>query len=97
MYRSVVFIAILAIYLQQVLAQFCINSEPSQKLKFKTYINNEKGTQEIVKRLFDNSSKCDKSNTIGAKNQNPVSLPPAELPSSFQWKRTIAFVNGSFC
>ncbi|KAL4213282.1 hypothetical protein AB4K20DRAFT_1983443 [Rhizopus microsporus] len=42
-----------------------------QKLKFKTYINKEKGTQEIVKRLFDNSKKYGTSNTVGAKNQNP--------------------------
>ncbi|RCH95540.1 hypothetical protein CU097_005824 [Rhizopus azygosporus] len=59
----------------------------SQKLKFKTYINKEKGTQEIVKRLFDNSKKYGTSNTVGAKNQNPnkskhVPLPPADFPSS---------------
>ncbi|KAL4209803.1 hypothetical protein AB4K20DRAFT_1905198 [Rhizopus microsporus] len=52
----------------------------------KTCINRQKRTQEIVKRLFDNSKKYDKSGTIGAKNQNPnkskhASLPPAELPS----------------
>ncbi|CEG81449.1 hypothetical protein RMATCC62417_15653 [Rhizopus microsporus] len=59
----------------------------SQKLKFKTYTNKQKGTQEIVKRLFDNSKKYDKSSTVGAKNQNPVKskyvpLPSADLPSS---------------
>ncbi|CEG71866.1 hypothetical protein RMATCC62417_07525 [Rhizopus microsporus] len=53
----------------------------SQKLKFKTYINKQKGTQEIVKRLFDNSKKYGKTSTVGAKNQNPnkskyVPLPP---------------------
>ncbi|ORE18813.1 hypothetical protein BCV71DRAFT_284625 [Rhizopus microsporus] len=53
----------------------------SQKLKFKTYINKQKGTQEIVKRLFDNSKKYGISSTVGAKNQNPnknkhVPLPP---------------------
>ncbi|PHZ13067.1 uncharacterized protein RHIMIDRAFT_251162 [Rhizopus microsporus ATCC 52813] len=40
----------------------------SQKLKFKTYINKQKGTQEIVKRLFDNSKKYGTSSTVGAKN-----------------------------
>ena len=55
----------------------------------KTYINKQKGTQEIVKRLFDNSKKHDKSSTVGAKNQNPnkskhVPLPPADLPSFSQ-------------
>ncbi|KAL4211799.1 hypothetical protein AB4K20DRAFT_1898827, partial [Rhizopus microsporus] len=62
---------------------------------FKTYINKQKGTQEIVKRPFDNSKK------YGAKNQNPnkskhVPLPSADLPSSSQRKRIIAFGNGSF-
>ncbi|ORE20540.1 hypothetical protein BCV71DRAFT_154237, partial [Rhizopus microsporus] len=70
----------------------------SQKLKFKTYINKQKGTQEIVKKLFDNSKKYDKLSTVGAKNQNPnkskhVPLPPANLPSSSQRKRIIAFGN----
>ncbi|ORE13952.1 hypothetical protein BCV71DRAFT_59316, partial [Rhizopus microsporus] len=70
--------------------------------KFKTYINKQKRTQEIVKRLFDNSKKYDKPSTVGAKNQNPnkskhVPLPPAGLPSSSQRKRIIAFGNGSFC
>ncbi|KAL4207451.1 hypothetical protein AB4K20DRAFT_1916428, partial [Rhizopus microsporus] len=69
---------------------------------FKTYINKQKGTQEIVKKLFDNSKKYDKLSTVGAKNQNPnkskhVPLPPANLPSSSQRKRIIAFGNGSFC
>ncbi|KAL4211882.1 hypothetical protein AB4K20DRAFT_1958851 [Rhizopus microsporus] len=73
----------------------------SQKLKFKTYINKQKGTQEIVKRLFDNSKMCGTSSTVGAKNQNPnkskhVPLPLADLPSSSQRKRIIAFGNGSF-
>ncbi|KAG1233505.1 hypothetical protein G6F68_003519 [Rhizopus microsporus] len=68
----------------------------SQKLKLKTYINKRKGTQEIVKRLFDNSKKYGTSSTVGAKNQNlskikHVSLPPAELPSSSQRKRIMAF------
>ncbi|ORE03905.1 hypothetical protein BCV72DRAFT_182310, partial [Rhizopus microsporus var. microsporus] len=71
------------------------------KLKFKIYINKQKGTQEIVKRLFDNSKKYDKSSTVGAKNQNPnkikhVPLPPTDLPYSSQRKRIIAFGNGSF-
>ncbi|KAL4209589.1 hypothetical protein AB4K20DRAFT_1959693 [Rhizopus microsporus] len=44
----------------------------SQKSKFKTYINKQKGTKEIVKRLFDNSKKYDKTSAVGAKNQNPV-------------------------
>ncbi|ORE06412.1 hypothetical protein BCV72DRAFT_207522, partial [Rhizopus microsporus var. microsporus] len=57
------------------------------KLKFKTYINKQKGTQELVKRLFDNSKKYDKSSTVGTKNQTPnkskhVPLPPTDLPSS---------------
>ncbi|ORE15212.1 hypothetical protein BCV71DRAFT_274250, partial [Rhizopus microsporus] len=74
----------------------------SQKLKFKTYINKQKGTQEIVKRLFDNSKKYGTSSTVGAKNQNPnkskhVPLPPADLPSFSQRKRVIAFGDGSFC
>ncbi|CEG63631.1 hypothetical protein RMATCC62417_00746 [Rhizopus microsporus] len=74
----------------------------SQKLKFKTYTNKQKGTQEIVKRLFDNSKKHGKTSTVGAKNQNPnkskhVPLPPADLPSSSQQKRINAFGNGSFC
>ncbi|ORE22979.1 hypothetical protein BCV71DRAFT_281015, partial [Rhizopus microsporus] len=74
----------------------------SQKLKFKTYINKQKGTQGIVKGLFDNSKKYGASSTVGAKNQNPnkskhVPLPPADLPSSSQRKRIIAFINGSFC
>ena len=74
----------------------------SQKLKFKTYINKQKGIQEIVKRLFDNSKKYGTSSTVGAKNQNPnkskhVPLPPADLPFSSQRKRIIAFGNGSFC
>ena len=71
------------------------------QLKFKTYINKQKGTQEIVKRLFDNSKKHDKSSTVGAKNQNPnkskhVPLPTADLPSSSQQKRIIKFENGFF-
>ena len=50
---------------------------------FKAYTNKQKGTQEIVKRPFDNSKK------YGAKNQNPnkskhVPLPPADLPFSSQ-------------
>ncbi|ORE22814.1 hypothetical protein BCV71DRAFT_106270 [Rhizopus microsporus] len=74
----------------------------SQKLKFKTYINKQKGIQEIVKRLFDNSKKYSKTSTVGAKNQNSnkikdVPLPPADLLSSSQRKRIIAFGNGSFC
>ncbi|ORE08773.1 hypothetical protein BCV72DRAFT_303445 [Rhizopus microsporus var. microsporus] len=73
-----------------------------QKLKFKTCINKQKGTQEIVKKLFDNSKKYNKSSTVGPKNQKPnkskhVPLPPADLPSSSQRKRIIAFGNGSFC
>ncbi|KAL4208526.1 hypothetical protein AB4K20DRAFT_1960990 [Rhizopus microsporus] len=68
----------------------------SQKLKLKTYINKRKGTQAIVKRLFDNSKKYGTSSTVVAKNQNlskikHVSLPPAELPSSSQRKRIMAF------
>ncbi|KAL4207993.1 hypothetical protein AB4K20DRAFT_1979142 [Rhizopus microsporus] len=74
----------------------------SQKLKFKIYINKKKGTQEIVKRLFDNSKKYGTSSTVGAKNQNPnkikhVPLSPADLPFSSQRKRINAFGNGSFC
>ena len=74
----------------------------SQKSKFKAYINKQKGTREIVKRLFDNSKKYGTSSTVGAKNQTPnkskhVPLPPAGLPSSSQRKRIIAFGNGSFC
>ncbi|CEG63410.1 hypothetical protein RMATCC62417_00555 [Rhizopus microsporus] len=74
----------------------------SQKLKFKTYINKQKETQEIVKRLFDNSKKHGKTSTAGAKNQNPnkskhVPLSPADLPSSSQRKRIIAFGDGTFC
>ncbi|CEJ00390.1 hypothetical protein RMCBS344292_14446 [Rhizopus microsporus] len=74
----------------------------SQKLKFKTYINKQKETQEIVKRLFGNSKKYGKTSTVGAKNQNPnkskhVPLPLVDLPSSSQRKRIIAFGNGSFC
>ena len=47
----------------------------------KAHINKQKGTQEIVKRLFDNSKKYGISSTVGAKNQNPnknkhVPLPP---------------------
>ncbi|ORE06953.1 hypothetical protein BCV72DRAFT_327657 [Rhizopus microsporus var. microsporus] len=73
----------------------------SQKLKFKTYINKQKGTQEIVKRLFDNSKKYGTSSTVGAKSQilvksKHIPLPPADLPSSSQRKRIIAFENGSF-
>ncbi|ORE20236.1 hypothetical protein BCV71DRAFT_176123, partial [Rhizopus microsporus] len=72
------------------------------KLKFKTYINKQKGIQEIVKRLFDDSKKYDKSSTVGAKNKNKnknkhVPLLLADLPSSSQQKRIIAFENGSFC
>ena len=37
----------------------------------KTYINKQKGTQEIVKRPFDNSKKYGTSSTVDAKNQNP--------------------------
>ncbi|CEG76575.1 hypothetical protein RMATCC62417_11459 [Rhizopus microsporus] len=72
----------------------------SQKLKLKTYINKQKGTQEIVKGLFDNSKKYDKSSTVGVRNQNKskhIHLPPADLPSSSQRKQIIAFGNGSFC
>ncbi|ORE22022.1 hypothetical protein BCV71DRAFT_272413 [Rhizopus microsporus] len=63
--------------------------------------NKGKGTQEIVKRFFDNSKKYGKTSTVGAKNQNPnkikhVPLPPVDLPSSSQRKRIIAFGNGSF-
>ncbi|KAL4211354.1 hypothetical protein AB4K20DRAFT_1985233 [Rhizopus microsporus] len=73
----------------------------SQKLKFKAYINKQKGTQEIVKRLFDNSKKYGTSSIVGAKDQNPnkikqVPLPPADLPSSSQQKRIIVFGNDSF-
>ncbi|CEG76751.1 hypothetical protein RMATCC62417_11608 [Rhizopus microsporus] len=69
---------------------------------FKTYINKQKGTQEIVKRLFDNSKKYGTSSTVGAENQTPnkskrVPLPPVDLPSSSQRKRILAFENGSFC
>ena len=68
---------------------------------FKAYINKQKVIQEIVKRLFDNSKNYGKTSTVNAKNQNPkkskpVSLPPADLPSSFQQKRIIKFENGSF-
>ncbi|ORE07816.1 hypothetical protein BCV72DRAFT_325568, partial [Rhizopus microsporus var. microsporus] len=38
-------------------------------LQFKTYINKQKGTQEIVKRLFDNSKKYSTSSTFGAKTK----------------------------
>ncbi|CEI89087.1 hypothetical protein RMCBS344292_03458 [Rhizopus microsporus] len=69
---------------------------------FKTYINKQKGTQEIVKRLFDNSKKYGTSSTVDAKNQNPkkskhVPLPSADFPSYSQRKRIIRFGNGSFC
>ncbi|ORE14765.1 hypothetical protein BCV71DRAFT_275012 [Rhizopus microsporus] len=68
----------------------------------KTYINKQKGTQEIVKRLFDISKKYGTSSTVVVKNQNPnkskhVPLPSADLHSSSQQKRIIAFINGSFC
>ncbi|ORE01213.1 hypothetical protein BCV72DRAFT_310250 [Rhizopus microsporus var. microsporus] len=74
----------------------------SQKLKFKVYINKQKGTQEIVKRLFENSKKYGTSSTVGAKNQNPNKskhepLPSADLPSSSQWKRIVALEDGPFC
>ncbi|ORE01462.1 hypothetical protein BCV72DRAFT_217248, partial [Rhizopus microsporus var. microsporus] len=59
-------------------------------------INNQKGAHEAVKRLFDNSNKYDKSSTVGAKNQNPVPLPPAEPPSFSQWRRIIELVKDSF-
>ncbi|KAL4209962.1 hypothetical protein AB4K20DRAFT_1905971, partial [Rhizopus microsporus] len=80
----------------------CTNANKFIQLMLKTYINKQKGTQEIVKRLFDNSKKYDKSSTIGAKSQNSnkskhVPLPPADLPSSSQRKRIIAFGNDSFC
>ncbi|KAG1175900.1 hypothetical protein G6F70_001925 [Rhizopus microsporus] len=84
---------------QRIHNYYCQDKWP-QKLKFKTYINKQKGTQEIVKRLFDNSKKYGTSSTVGAKNQNPnkskhVPLSPADLPSSSQRKRIIAFGNGS--
>ena len=68
----------------------------------KTYINKQKGTQEIAKRPFDNSKKYGTSSTAGAKNQNPnkskhAPLPPADLPSSSQQKRITASGNSSFC
>ncbi|ORE10450.1 hypothetical protein BCV72DRAFT_313669 [Rhizopus microsporus var. microsporus] len=78
---------------------YCCQGKWPQRLKFKTYINKQKETQAIVKRLFDNSKKYDKSSTVGAKNQNKskhVPLPPADLPSFSQRKRIIAFGNGSF-
>ncbi|ORE15953.1 hypothetical protein BCV71DRAFT_154897, partial [Rhizopus microsporus] len=61
-----------------------------------------KGTQEIVKRLFDNSKNYGKTSTVDAKNQNPnkskhAPLLPTDLLSSSQRKRIIAFRNGSFC
>ncbi|KAL4208054.1 hypothetical protein AB4K20DRAFT_1950406 [Rhizopus microsporus] len=79
----------------------CTNANKFIQLMFKTYTNKQKGTQEIVKRLFDNSRKYGISSTVGAKNQNPnkskyIPLPPADLPSSSQRKRIIAFENGSF-
>ncbi|CEI99108.1 hypothetical protein G6F70_009160 [Rhizopus microsporus] len=69
---------------------------------FKTYINKQKETQEIVKRLFDNSKKYGTSSAVGAKTQSlnkskHVPLPSANLPSSSQRKRIIAFGDGSFC
>ncbi|ORE17645.1 hypothetical protein BCV71DRAFT_181126, partial [Rhizopus microsporus] len=48
--------------------------------KFKAYINKQKGTREIVKRLFDNSKKYGTSSTVGAKNQNPNKSKHAPLP-----------------
>ncbi|ORE18758.1 hypothetical protein BCV71DRAFT_110520 [Rhizopus microsporus] len=68
----------------------------------KTYINKQKGTQEIVKRLFDNSKKYGTSSTVGAKNQNlnkskHVSLPLTDLPLYSQRKQIIVSKNGSFC
>ncbi|ORE10202.1 hypothetical protein BCV72DRAFT_189930, partial [Rhizopus microsporus var. microsporus] len=66
--------------------------------KFKTCINKQKGTQEIAKRLFGNSKKYGTSSRVGAKNQTSVKskhipLPPADLPSTSQRKRIIAFGN----
>ncbi|ORE14789.1 hypothetical protein BCV71DRAFT_274988 [Rhizopus microsporus] len=49
----------------------CTNASKFIQLMLKTYINKQKGTQEIVKRLFDNSKKYDTSSTVGAKNQSP--------------------------
>ena len=65
---------------------------------FKTYINKQKGTQEIVKKLFDNNKRYDKSSTVGVKNQNPnkskhVPLPPADLPSSYKRLMMLPEVN----
>ncbi|KAL4208228.1 hypothetical protein AB4K20DRAFT_1915291, partial [Rhizopus microsporus] len=79
----------------------CTNANKFIQLMFKAYTNKQKGTQEIAKRLFDNSKKYGKTNTVGAKNQNPnkskhVLLPPADLPSSSQQERIITFENGSF-
>ncbi|KAL4208667.1 hypothetical protein AB4K20DRAFT_1911969 [Rhizopus microsporus] len=67
----------------------CTNASKFIQLMLKTYINKQKGTQEIVKRLFDNSKKYDTSSTVGAKNQSPnkskhIPLPPADLPFSSQ-------------
>ncbi|KAG1177707.1 hypothetical protein G6F70_001763 [Rhizopus microsporus] len=46
----------------------------SQKSKFKAYINKQKGTQEIVKRLFDNSKKLWNRNVNSALNTYGVSV-----------------------
>ncbi|ORE18224.1 hypothetical protein BCV71DRAFT_166641, partial [Rhizopus microsporus] len=66
------------------------------QLMLKTYINKQKGTQKIVKRLFDNSKKYGKTSTIGAKNQNQnkikhAPLPPADLSSSSQRSGSLRF------
>ncbi|KAL4214222.1 hypothetical protein AB4K20DRAFT_1973838 [Rhizopus microsporus] len=79
----------------------CTGANKLIQLMLKAHINKQKGTQEIVKRFFDNSKKYGKTSTVGAKNQNPnkikhVPLPPVDLPSSSQRKRIIAFGNGSF-
>ncbi|PHZ13282.1 uncharacterized protein RHIMIDRAFT_281859 [Rhizopus microsporus ATCC 52813] len=47
------------------------------------YINKQKGTQEIVKRLLDNSKK------YGTSSTQTCPLPPADFPSSSQRKRII--------
>ena len=67
----------------------------------KAHINKQKGTQEIVKRLFDNSKKYGTSSTVDAKKQNPkkskhVPMPPTDPSPSSQRKRIIAFGYGSF-
>ncbi|KAL4212845.1 hypothetical protein AB4K20DRAFT_1866274 [Rhizopus microsporus] len=39
--------------------------------QFKSYTSKQKGTEEIVKRLFDSNKKHSASSTVGAKSQNP--------------------------